>query len=238
MNQCAEKIAKLKNMTVLKKVTVDTKTTHKIIVTESENIEVKIEPNLVLRGALFECQERDLAEQAEKIFEMSLTARVLSLPDLYGGKICAALDRQHPRDLFDVEKLFEHEGLTEKIRKAFVVYLVCHRRSMSDVLAPSEKVITDIFNNQFLGMTVEPVSLDALMATRTKLIRVIRADLTTHEKEFIISIKQGRPKWELMNIPGIDQLPAIQWKLQNIQKMPADVHSQALKKLEKVLAQF
>ena len=53
-------------------------------------------------------------------------AQVVSIADLYGGKICAALDRQHPRDLFDVMLLLENEGITREIRQAFIVYLVSH----------------------------------------------------------------------------------------------------------------
>ena len=34
---------------------------------------------------------------------------------LYGGKICAALDRQHPRDLFDVKKLLEDNGVQTEL---------------------------------------------------------------------------------------------------------------------------
>jgi predicted nucleotidyltransferase component of viral defense system len=82
----------------------------------------KIEPNEVIRGAVFPPEERELTQRAEHMFERSVTAWVLSIPDLYGGKICAALDRQHPRDLFDVKVLLEQGGITEELRKAFVVY--------------------------------------------------------------------------------------------------------------------
>src|SRR6185437_8338898 len=87
---------------------------------------VKIEPNLVIRGAVYPWNERYLVKTAEKFFNFSVSARILSIADLYGGKICAALDRQHPRDLFDVKVLFESESLTKGIRKAFVVYLASH----------------------------------------------------------------------------------------------------------------
>lgn len=42
--------------------------------------------------------------------------QLLSFEDLYGGKICAALDRQHPRDLFDVYYLLQNEGITEALK--------------------------------------------------------------------------------------------------------------------------
>jgi predicted nucleotidyltransferase component of viral defense system len=78
---------------------------------------IKIEPNLVLRGTVFPTEERELSEQAEQLFELSVTARTVALADLYGGKLCAALDRQHPRDIFDVKILMENEGITDDIAR-------------------------------------------------------------------------------------------------------------------------
>ncbi len=48
----------------------------------------------------------------------------------------AALDRQHPRDLFDVSALLANEGLTDALRTAFVVYLISHNRPAVELLAP------------------------------------------------------------------------------------------------------
>jgi predicted nucleotidyltransferase component of viral defense system len=71
---------------------------------------IKIEPNEVIRGVVYPVEERELTRRAEDLFELSVTARTLSLADLYGGKLCAALDRQHPRDLFDLKLLLQNEG--------------------------------------------------------------------------------------------------------------------------------
>ena len=70
----------------------------------------KIEPNSVLRGSVFPTETRALCQKAQDLFELSIEARTLSFEDLYGGKACAALDRQHPRDLFDIDMLFKNEG--------------------------------------------------------------------------------------------------------------------------------
>ncbi|MFB3079791.1 MAG: nucleotidyl transferase AbiEii/AbiGii toxin family protein, partial [Lysobacterales bacterium] len=72
------------------------------------------------------------------MFEISATANTLGVADLYGGKLCAALDRQHPRDIFDVKILMENEGITDEIRTAFVVYLASHDRPMSELLDPNK----------------------------------------------------------------------------------------------------
>jgi hypothetical protein len=50
---------------------------------------------------------------------------------------CAALDRQPPRDLFDVHGLFQAEGITEEIQRAFVNFLASHDRPMNELLTPS-----------------------------------------------------------------------------------------------------
>ncbi|MGH7901443.1 MAG: nucleotidyl transferase AbiEii/AbiGii toxin family protein, partial [Thermodesulfobacteriota bacterium] len=97
---------------------------------------VKIEPNPVLRGTIYPVQKRELVLKAQALFEQSISLNCLSFADLYGGKICAALDRQHPRDLFDVKLLLENEGITDEIRKAFIVYLISHPRPIVELLKP------------------------------------------------------------------------------------------------------
>jgi predicted nucleotidyltransferase component of viral defense system len=196
---------------------------------------IKIEPNEVIRGAVFPPEERELTQRAEHMFERSVTAYVLSTPDLYGGKICAALDRQHPRDLFDVKVLLEQEGITDEIRKAFVVYLASHDRPMSELLDPKRKEIRQIYESEFAGMTIDTVSYEELLKARENLIEALRKELTDDEKVFLNSLKEGQPKWSLMSIEGIEKLPAVQWKLRNIQSMNKKKHAEALEKLKKVL---
>jgi predicted nucleotidyltransferase component of viral defense system len=94
------------------------------LVVRSGLVTVKVEPNETIRGSVFPCELRDLAPQVEEEFGLFMSVQTLSLADLYGGKICAALDRQHPRDLFDVQMLLANEGLTPAIRTAFLVYLM------------------------------------------------------------------------------------------------------------------
>ncbi|MCC6207505.1 MAG: nucleotidyl transferase AbiEii/AbiGii toxin family protein [Gammaproteobacteria bacterium] len=196
---------------------------------------IKIEPNLVLRGTVFSPEERELSEQAEALFEMSVTANTLAIADLYGGKLCAALDRQHPRDIFDVKILMENEGITDEIRAAFVVYLVSHDRPMNELLEPNLKDFRQVFEREFAGMAAEEVEYDELVAVRESLIETISETMTENEKKFLISIKQGQPDWDLMPVSGIDQLPAIQWKLINIQKMQKEKQAESLQKLQSVL---
>lgn len=196
---------------------------------------IKIEPNEVIRGSVFPAEERTLTPRAEDMFELSVSAQTLSVPDLYGGKICAALDRQHPRDLFDIWVLLKNGGITKKVRQAFVVYLASHDRPMHELLDPIRKDLRQIYENEFAGMTLEKVKYDDLISAREMLIETLENEWTKQEKIFLISLKEGQPKWSALGIGGIEKLPAIQWKLMNIQKMGKPKHAEALKKLKEKL---
>ena len=84
-------------------------------------------------------------------------------------------------------------------------------------------------------MTNDPVELDALLNTRTILISKIRNELTEDERKFILSVKNKKPEWELLNIKGVEDMPAVKWKLINLNKMKPDKHQQAYEKLEEYL---
>lgn len=208
--------------------------TSKLIV---ERLETKIiiEPNLTLRGSVFPPALKKLSPEAEKLFEQSVSTLVMSNADVYGGKICAALDRQHPRDLFDVKILLENEGITEEIRKAFIIYLASNNRPISELLKPNYLDISLAFTEEFEAMTENVVSYNELIETRQRLISIINTNLTSSERQFLISLKQGEPDWKLLNLPGIEQLPSIKWKILNIRKMEQNKHRQQLESLKKVL---
>lgn len=110
-----------------------------------------IEPNLVLRGSIFESEIHDLCQIAQNDFLKYFSIKTLSFADLYGGKICAALARQHPRDLFDVKMLLENEGITEKVRQAFIVYLASNSRPIHELLNPKPNLqdTRKVFENHF-----------------------------------------------------------------------------------------
>lgn len=206
----------------------------KLIVT-GENTQIKIEANFVLRACVFDPEIRELCQDAQTQFQQYVKIRTLSKEDLYGGKICAALDRQHPRDLFDVMLLFNDEGITPEIRKAFVIYLAGHSRPMNELLNPKLKDLEEVFTSQFSGMSREAVSLSDLYSTRDKLIATIQKSLNDAEKTFLLSMKKGTPDWEILGIKHLEKLPSLQWKLINIRKMNKQKHSEAFRKLEKVL---
>jgi len=202
---------------------------------DRSNIKIKVEPNLIFRGAVFPALNQDISREAEILFGMFITARTLSIADLYGSKICAALDRQHPRDFFDIHILMQNEGLSDEIRKAFVVYLAGHNRPMNELLNPNIKDINEVYENEFSGMTRVGVTIEELERARDMLISGIRKELTDNERKFLLSIKKGEPEWSLMNIEGIDKLPAIHWKLINVKQMSPKKHRESLDELRRVL---
>ncbi len=204
------------------------------LIVHCNGVDIKIEPNLVSRGTVNECQPRSLCERAEELFLKSVTVNVLSLEDVYAGKICAALNRQHPRDLFDLKMLFENEGITERLLKTFVIYLAGDARPMSEMLNPNLLDIKALYEQEFQGMTDIPVTLDELHAIRDKLISVIKSSLSNAQRLFLLSLKQGEPNWSLMP-ENIQRLPAIRWKLINIAKMEKSKHRFAVNKLREVL---
>jgi hypothetical protein len=167
---------------------------------------------------------------------MSVSLPCLSDADLYGGKLCAALDRQHPRDLFDVKLLLDDTGITPEIHKAFVVYLASHNRPMNELLAPRLQDISEIYNNEFQGMTRGDVSLKELESIQRTLASTLIGSMDDNEKMFLVSIKKGEPEWDRLGIKSLERFPALQWKLLNIRKMDAIKRKEQLNFLQNLLS--
>lgn len=207
----------------------------KIIVTDKKSI-VKIEPNFIVRGTLFEGEKLLISQRAIEEFGHFIDEiPVASFNDVFAGKICAALKRQHPRDLFDVKLLLENEGIDDTLRKAVIVYLAGDAKPMSELLNPNYLEIASLYKKEFDNMTVNPVSFDELLATRKSLIEKINTSLTQDERKFLLSVKQGEPDYALLPFKNLDKLPALQWKLINIRKMDKKKREKMLAKLRDVL---
>ena len=206
----------------------------------TNNAMIKIEPNFVLRGSVFACEEKELCNKAQDQFLKFMRINTLSIGDLYGGKICAALDRYHPRDLFDMKLLLDSQGVTDPIRQAFIVYLASGSRPMHELLNPrisdiSRQEFENTFKSEFSGMTDRSVTHEELSDIRSRLPSLLLASFTDNEREFLIKLKSGTPDWSLLPIDGIENLPGIQWKLRNINKIADDKKKQQLTKLKQVL---
>ncbi len=197
-----------------------------------DNSMVKIEPNFISRGTVYPVISGCLSKGVNEKFGVFLDKVPMRAPsDLYASKICAALNRQHPRDLFDIKLLMETTGITDDIRQAFVIYLAGDVRPMFELLSPNSIDIEGVFKREFLRMTEHKITLDDLIDVRNMLIKIINQTLTDHERYFLISVKQGEPRYDLMPFDHLSQLPAIKWKLLNLKKMDVNKHQVMLAKL-------
>lgn len=208
--------------------------TTKLIV-RADGVQIKIEVTPVLRGCVYEPAMKRVSPQVEEQFGFA-EMPVVHFADLYAGKIMAALDRQHPRDLFDVRDLLAKEGIDDMLRKAFIVYLLSHNRPMADVLAPQRLDISAEYRRGFEGMMEQPVSMDDLLKAREDLIKEIVGKMPEQHKRFLVSVKKGDPDWSLLDLLGAKDLPAVRWKLENLAKLSAEKRAQLLEGLSEALA--
>jgi predicted nucleotidyltransferase component of viral defense system len=206
------------------------------LIVQQGGVQTKIEVTPVLRGCIHEPETRSVSEAVEAAFGFA-EILVVSFADLYAGKIAAALDRQHPRDLFDVRDLLANEGIDDALRQAFIVYLLSHRRPMSEVLAPTRKNISAEYASGFEGTTDKPVALDELLAARETLIADIVGKMPMDHRRFLVSFERGEPDWALLGLPAAAGLPAVKWRQQNLDTLTAKKRDALVARLEEVLGE-
>lgn len=198
---------------------------------------IKIEVNMVGRGLIAEATKEPLCESAQEEFDVFCTMRLVPLGQLYGGKICAAIDRQHPRDLFDVKLLLDREGFTDEIKRGFLFGLVSSNRPTHEMLNPHLLDQRMAFENQFEGMSEIEFSYDEYEVTRDQLIKTIKSSLNESDKAFLLSYNGLQPDWSIYDFQAF---PSVKWKLFNLQKFKtenSEIYQQQLNDLAKVLAQ-
>jgi hypothetical protein len=189
---------------------------------------------LVLRGCVYDPEMRSVAARVEEEFGFA-EMQVVSFPDLYAGKIVAALDRQHPRDLFDVRDLLANEGISDELRRAFIVYLVSTNRPFAELLEPTRLDIAEEFAHGFEGMTNEAVTIDELLNAREQMIAEVVGKMPADHRKFVQGLKRGEPDWTLLKVPGAEGLPAVRWRLQNLAKMDKEKRAALIARLQKIL---
>jgi hypothetical protein len=200
----------------------------------AEGTQVKIEVSPVLRGVVHEPATIPVTEAVEEVFGFAETS-VVSFEDLFAGKLVAALDRQHPRDLFDVRGLLAHEGLSADLREAFIVYLLSHSRPMGEVLSGRVKDLANEYRNGFEGMTEEVVAIEELIKTQHEMIEALIGSMPDHHREFLIGFERGEPDWSLLKIDGLAGLPAIRWRQRNLDKLKPEQRSALVELLQSSL---
>lgn len=175
---------------------------------------VKIEVNGTKRGVIEPVKMLNLCEKAQKEFNMTCVARTVSYGQLYGGKIAAALGRQHPRDLFDCQDI--DSNTFEKVKNGFMFCLLGSDKPIVESLNPNPIDQKDALENQFEGMTDVPFSYNDYEKARNNLVKTVNDALNGNDKRFLLSFEAGNPDWALCCAGDLSRFPSIQWKLQNI----------------------
>ena len=195
---------------------------------------VKIEVNGTKRGALGDVEIRPLCPAAEEEFKTSCDARIVSISQLYGGKLSAALSRQHPRDLFD----FKHMNCSfDAIRDGLLFALAGSDKPIVESIAPNPIDQHDALDKQFAGMSDEAFSYEEYEQARRELHQFVMDGLTDEDKHFLISFEQGEPDWTLCHAGDLSCFPSVQWKLLNLAKLkkqnPAKLYAE-VEKLQEI----
>jgi hypothetical protein len=176
---------------------------------------VKVETSPVTRGVVFEPEIKRVSPAVEDEFGFAET-RLVAFKDLFARKLHAAPDRQHPRDLFDVKLLYENEGITDDLFRAFLVYVASSNRPPHELLNPNLSQLANVFEAEFSGMTVNPVTIDDLTQVRVRLVQDIQSRLIDNGAQFLRTLVDRTPNFEAIGLPSAAELPAVQWKLRNI----------------------
>lgn len=196
---------------------------------------VKIETSPVMRGTVHPTRSMTVQPAVEATFGFA-QAQVLHFADLYAGKLAAALSRQHPRDLFDMGLVLEQERFDATLWRTFLIYLTCSPKPAADMLAPAQpRDFAGIFAGHFEGMTVEPTSIEALLAIRGRLLRRMRDLLDEASCRFLMSIEFEKPDFDLIGMPQAATLPAVRRKLDNLGKRSNAKRAADQRKLQDVL---
>ena len=201
------------------------------LIVENDTSQVKVEVNVVFRGTVLPIERRPLSVRTADLFGVELELPILAPDELYAGKLVATMDRQHPRDLFDIWQLYESAGLTDEMVECFVTYLAGHNRPIHEVLFGNEKDIAKEYDNSFVGLSETACSLATLLETRERLKYELPARLSAAHRRFLIGLARAQPDWSLLQCRHAAELPALRWKLSNLEKFrrrrPADFESQA-----------
>ena len=198
---------------------------------------IKIETSPVARGTIYPPAMMMASDAVIEKFGFA-EMRVVAFEDLYAGKLHAALDRRHPRDLFDVRLLYENEGLTDKLFRVFMAYAASSRRPMHELLAPATPLNKALYNDEFIGMTQETISQGELVETGARLHEDIQKRLTGDTATLLLSLHDATPDFDLIGLPEAARLPAIRWKLLNLEKLKRDnpeKHAAQREQLERLL---
>ncbi len=188
---------------------------HRLIASRN-HARVQIETTPVMRGTVHPVRTMRVCPGVEQAFGFA-EIQVVDFADLYAGKLCAALSRQHPRDLFDMQPLVDEGRLGERLWRTFLVYLTCSPKPAAEILAPQEpRDFAQIFEAHFRGMTAAPISAKSLLDVRARLLQRVSELLDARSRAFLESVEHEAPDFTLIELPHAAGLPGVRRKLANL----------------------
>lgn len=208
---------------------------HRLIASRNRS-RVQIETTPVIRGTVHPVRTMRVRPGVEQTFGFA-EMQVLDFADLYAGKLCAALSRQHPRDLFDLQPLLDEGRLDERLWRTFLVYLTCSSKPVAEMLAPQEPRDFDaIFTAHFQGMTEAPVTATSLLDVRTRLLKYVSELLDAPSRAYLESVEREAPDFTLIGLPHAAVLPGVRRKLSNLGQRSAAKRTADFEQLTAFLA--
>jgi len=190
----------------------------KLLISTKNSI-IKLEVNQIKRGVYESTFRGVLCETAQNEFDTFCTIPIVPIGQVYGGKICAALARQHPRDLFDIKFLLNTEGFSEEIKKGFLFGLLGGNKPIHEIISPNLINQRSAMEKQFKGMTREQFTYKDFEETRSQLIATIQKHLTEYDRQFLLSIQRLEPDW---SIYSFQDFPAVKWRIMNLKTLMED----------------
>lgn len=181
-----------------------------------KGVQIKIEVNTINRGVIGDVENRMLCITAQEKFDQFFEMKIVPKNQLFGGKIIAALDRQHPRDIFDTMRFLDKESLDEEFFKGFLFCLLSSSKPMHEILAPVFKDQQSAMNTQFKGMTDVDFSYSVYEHQRKRLRDTILKSLNEQHLQFLRSVAENKPDWIFGNWSNF---PGISWKLKNLMEL-------------------
>lgn len=178
---------------------------------------VKIEVNGTNRGILGEVEIRELSSKAKEEFQANCKARIVPYSQLYGGKILAALNRQHPRDMFDCKYMKDEKF--ERVKEGLFLCLLGSDKPIIESLCPNPINQEEALENQFKGMSAIPFSYTDYEQARKAIVKKVGECFTKTDREFLVTFEEGTPQWEKCCAGDLNRFPSVQWKLLNINKL-------------------
>ena len=189
----------------------------KLYCTDGE-VGIKIEPNYILRGTVYPVREMYVCDEMTRLSGCEAYMNVLSFVELYGGKVCAALDRQHPRDLFDIDRFYAEHSLSE-VKEGFLALALGHNRPLHELLNPIMQNEREVFEQQFTGMSDVPFTYEQHIATFERLRKDVLALFSADDKSRLLDFVSLTGNLDDFGIPHLSELPAINWKRHNLESL-------------------